>query len=232
VTGIIGARRLWTVCEHFEDVAVDSLTLAACTGGDVGGAAIAQSAMAQSAQEITGAVSDLMRNLVFRTANGQNTAGFNLDIEQLNIIRGREFGTPNFDALRRHWRGSSVYDQPGCSRAPDPGADALRCFRHVTDDRDTARSLRDVYGHVDGIDAFIGLMLEPDRDRRFPPTAARVVLEQMRRTRAADPWFYLNRDNPHLAFSRAERERIDETVAESLEASYGLRDLRDGFKVP
>lgn len=198
---------------------------------DVGGAAIARSAMAQSGQEVTGAVSDLMRNVVFRTANGQNTAGFNLDIEQLNIIRGREFGTPNFDTLRRHWRGSSVYERSGCSRAPEAGADALRCFEHVTDDRDVARRLRDVYRHVDRIDAFIGLMLEKDHRRRFPPTATRVILEQFRRTRAADRWFYLNRTNPHLNFSHAERERIDETVAQSLEASYGLRNLQDAFRV-
>ena len=53
-----------------------------------------------------------------------------------------------------------------------------------------------------------------------------------RRTRAADRWFYLNPANPFLAFSPAERQRIDETVAESLAASYGINGVRDAFEVP
>ena len=100
----------------------------------VGGAAIGKSAMTQSAQAITGKISDLMRNIVFQTGNGQNTAAFNLDIEQLNVIRGREFGTPNFDALRKFWRGESVYELPGCARASEAAADPLHCFRDVTPD--------------------------------------------------------------------------------------------------
>jgi hypothetical protein len=213
---------------------------------EVGAVAVMRGAMGQSAQAVTGQVSDLMRNIVFRTANAQNTAGFNLDIEQLNIIRGREFGTPNFDALREHWRGASVYELPGCRRAPEADSDPLRCFEYVTDDRNVAKRLRAVYGHVDRIDAFIGLMLEQGRSghddhlhdddgdsrSRFPETAAIVILEQLRRTRAADRWFYLNADNPALAFSAAERRRINETVAESLAASYGMNGIRDAFAVP
>jgi hypothetical protein len=64
--------------------------------------------MSQSAPTVTGAVSDLTRSIVVRWANAQCTAGFNLAIEQLNVIPRREFGTPNFDALRAFWRGSSV----------------------------------------------------------------------------------------------------------------------------
>jgi hypothetical protein len=198
----------------------------------VGGAAVFRGALGQSAQEVTGQVSDLMRNIVFRTANAQNTAGFNLDIEQLNIIRGREFGTPNFDALRRHWRGASVYELPGCRRAPEGSADPLRCFRYLSDDRRVAERLRAVYGHVDHIDAFIGLMLEDHFRSRLPETATIVILEQLRRTRAADRWFYLNADNPALAFSPEERRRIEETVGESLAASYGMTGVRDAFAVP
>jgi hypothetical protein len=200
----------------------------------VGGTAIAKSAMTQSAQAVTGRVSDLMRNVVFRTANGQTTAGFNLDIEQLNVIRGREFGTPNFDALRRRWRGASVYGRVGCARVPEGESDPLRCFTYVTKSRRVAERLRSVYGHVDRIDAFIGLMLESDGDDTFPlpPTATIVLLEQFRRTRAADRWFYLNSGNPYLRFSTEERRRIDETVAESLRASYGIAGIDDAFEVP
>lgn len=199
----------------------------------VGGAAIGKSAMTQSAQAITGKISDLMRNIVFRTANDQNTAGFNIDIEQLNIIRGREFRSPNFDALRKHWLGFSVYELPGCSRAPEAGSDPLRCFRYVAADRAVAEALRDVYRHVDRIDAFVGLMLEGDpRLFRFPPTATKAILEQFRRTRAADRWFYLNAANPHLSFTHAERRRINETVADSIRASYGIAGVDDAFRVP
>ena len=59
-----------------------------------------------------------------------------------------------------------------------------------------------------------------------------MILDQLRRTRAADRWFYRNAANPALAFSSAERRRIDETVAESLAASYGITGIRDAFAVP
>jgi Animal haem peroxidase len=199
----------------------------------VGGRAVALSAMSQAAQAVTGRVSDLMRNLVFRTANNQNTAGFNIDIEQLNIIRGREFQIPNFDALRRHWRGSSVYGLPGCNRAAEAHADPLACFKYVSKEKRVYEKLREVYRHVDRIDAFIGLMLESNDDDagqfRFPPTATIVILDQLRKTRTADRWFYLNADNPHLDFSPAELARINETVGQSLEASYGLTGIGDAF---
>jgi hypothetical protein len=206
----------------------------------VGGAAIARSAIAGSAQAVTGGVSDLMRNIVFRSANGQSTAGFNLDIEQLNIIRGREFGTPNFNVLRKFWRGRGVYELPGCSRAAEADVDALQCFAYVTTRSDVAQRLQTTYRHVDRIDAFIGLILEhtadsddadADQEPRFPPTATAIILDQFRRTRAGDRFFYLNAD-AGLNFSAEESRRINETVAESLEASYGLPVIRDAFHVP
>ena len=200
---------------------------------EVGGKVIAKSAMAQSAQAVTGKVSDLMRNIVFRSANRQGTAGFNLDIEQLNIIRGREFGTPNFDQLRRHWRGQSVYDLPACYRAVEADVDPLACFLYVSKTPEVARLLRSVYRHVDRIDAFMGLMLESNADSeqyRFPQTATAIILEQFRRTRAADRWFYQNGANPYLDFSSAELRMINETVAESLAISYGITGVPDAFE--
>jgi hypothetical protein len=67
--------------------------------------------------------------------------------------------------------------------------------------------------------------------RRREQTASSIVLNQFKRTRAADPWFYANGANPYLAFSPAEWKRINETVAESIEASYGIRRIRDAFEV-
>ena len=201
---------------------------------EVGGKAVATSAMKQSAQEVTGKVSDLMRNIVFRSGNNQATSAFNLDIEQLNIIRSREFGAPNFDALRAFWRGRSVYGLHGCTRAPEGQKDPLRCFRHVTKDRTIAEKLRKVYGHVDRIDAFAGLILENNHDTgwfRMPQTATTIILTQFKRTRAADWWFYLNRTNQRLDFSPAEWRRIHEPVAESLALSYGIQDVSDAFHV-
>jgi hypothetical protein len=111
--------------------------------------------------------------------------------------------------------------------------DPLRCFRYVTPDNTRASRLRDVYRHVDRIDAFIGLMLEGPGPGvvRFPPTATVIILNQFRRTRAADRWFYLNGGNPHLAFSSAEWQRIRETVAESIYASYGIEGMDEAFRV-
>jgi hypothetical protein len=200
---------------------------------EVGGKAIATSAMKQAAQAVTGQVSDLMRNIVFRTANGQSTAGFNLDIEQLNIIRGREDATPNFDALRTFWRGASVYSLPSCTRGPADGDDQLPCFLAVSKTPAIAQKLQSTYHHVDRIDAFIGLMLENNADTEqyhFPQTASSIILTQFARTRAADRWFYLNTANSNLNFSAAEMKRINETVAESLALSYGITGVSDAFE--
>jgi len=60
--------------------------------------------------------------------------------------------------------------------------------------------------------------------------AAAIILEQFRRTRAADRWFYLNGANPYLAFSPAELARINETVAQSLASSYGITGVPDAFE--
>jgi hypothetical protein len=70
-----------------------------------------------------------------------------------------------------------------------------------------------------------------DPGLRFPPTATAVILDQLRRTRSADRWFYLNAANPHLRFSPAERRRVHETVAESIRASYGIPVIGEAFRV-
>jgi len=201
---------------------------------DIGGAAIGKSAMSQAAQKINGKVSDLLRNIVFRSANGQNTAGFNLDIEMLNIDRSRKFGTPNFDDLRKSRRGESVYELPGCSRGPEAGSDPIKCFKYVTKNNTLALALRSVYRHVDLIDAFVGLMLEDNNDNdkfTFGQTATIIILQQFRRSRAADPFFYANQAND-VNFSNAEMKRISETVAESIEASYGFEVPCEAFRMP
>jgi len=200
---------------------------------EVGGKAVTTSAMQQAAQAVTGKVSDLMRNIVFRSANGQSTAGFNLDIEQLNIIRGREFGTPNFDALRSRWRGASVYSLPACTRAAEGESDPLPCFLAVSKTPEVAQKLQSTYHHVDKIDAFIGLMLESNADTeqyRFPQTASAIILNQFARTRAADWFFYRNAANAALDFSAAELARINETVGQSLALSYGITGVTDAFE--
>ena len=200
---------------------------------EVGGKAISVSAMTQAAQALTGKVSDLMRNIVFRSGNNQGTAGFNLDIEQLNIVRGREFATPNFDALRKQWRGSSVYDLPACERAAEGEDDPLPCFLQVSRNPAIAARLRSVYGRVDRVDAFVGLMLESNSETEqfhFPQTASSIILHQFQRTRAADRFHYENTANPHLDFSMEERRRINETVAESLRLSYGITGITDAFE--
>jgi hypothetical protein len=198
---------------------------------EVGGKAIAISAMKQAAQAVNGEVSDLMRNIVFRSGNNQGTAGFNLDIEQLNIIRGREFATPNFDALRAHWRGASVYDLPACDRGENE--DPLPCFLYVSKTPEIAGRLQSVYKHVDRIDAFVGLMLESNADseqHRFPQTAAAIILDQFAKTRAADRFYYQNSANSALDFSETELARIHETVAQSLALSYGITGVTDAFE--
>jgi hypothetical protein len=76
-------------------------------------------------------------------------------------------------------------------------------------------------------------MLESDDDDtgpfRFPPTATTIILDQLRKTRTTGCWFCLNADDPDLNFSPAELARVNETVGQSLQASYGLTGTGDAF---
>jgi peroxidase len=191
----------------------------------LGGKAIVQSALVQHAQILSGKINDLMRNAAFQSANGQNTAMFNLDIETLNIIRDREFRTLNLNGLRSFWVGESLYDKKGCLRS-EP-LDPIECFLFITNNVSKAEDLRSVYHHVDQIEAFIGLMFDETGDEdEFGEIASAIALSQFKRTRSADPnWYQI------FPYTQEELEFVQESVADILENNFSIPNIQNAFRI-
>jgi hypothetical protein len=187
----------------------------------MGGRAILQSSLVQTAQGISGKITDLMRNAAFQSGNFQNTARFNIDIETLNIIRGREFRTKNINALREYWLGEGFYGEDDCERAEPK--DPIDCFKLLTQNSTKAKDLQDVYKHIDQVEAFIGLMLEDDSNNRineFGELTSKIILDQFKRTRSADPNWYEIFD-----YDAGELDFVEETVEDILETNFSIENI-------
>jgi hypothetical protein len=190
---------------------------------------VLKSIITQSAQEMNGKVTDMLRNVVFRSGHNQGTPPLNLDIEMLNIFRGRELGVQNFDQLRALRIGRSAYDRNRCKKEDE--IDHISCFLSITRNHTLAGLLRDVYEKVDKVDTFIGLILErKDSSRNVGATTSEVVLSQMKRTRDADPFFYLNVGN--LGLSIKGYNRSVETLSDTITRLFGFDAGNSAFEIP
>jgi hypothetical protein len=187
----------------------------------LGGRAILQSSLVQHAQVISGKISDLMRNAAFQSGNNQNTARFNIDIETLNILRGREFRTKNINALREYWLGEGFYGQADCERTEPQ--DPIECFELLTQNSSKAVDLQEVYKHIDQVEAFFGLMFEDDsksREDEFGELTSKIILDQFKRTRSADPnWYEI------FPYEDEEIGFVHETVADILEINFSIENI-------
>jgi len=189
----------------------------------LGGKAIILSSLIQFAQKITGKTSDLLRNIAFQSANNQNTPRFNIDVEALNILRGRDFKTKYYNNLREYWVGESLYGQSGCSRQ-EP-MDPIECFQKITKNNTLAEELQSIYKHIDEIDAFIGLILEDTGNAGdFGETSSAIILDQLKRSRSADPNYY-----EIFPYTLDELDYVNESVADIIEENYGIV-VKNAFK--
>jgi peroxidase len=122
-------------------------------------------------QELDAKVIDDVRNFLFETPV-PGVRG--LDLVSLNIQRGRDMGLPDFNRVRR-----------------DFGLPGIRKFSQLTSDPAMQAALRDLYDDVDDIDPFVGFLIEDDLQRRMVgPTLFRVLVDQFRRSRDGDRFWY------------------------------------------
>eukprot|EP00178_Gracilaria_changii_P027685 TRINITY_DN904_c0_g1_i1.p1 TRINITY_DN904_c0_g1~~TRINITY_DN904_c0_g1_i1.p1 ORF type:complete len:566 (+),score=96.53 TRINITY_DN904_c0_g1_i1:3210-4907(+) len=124
------------------------------------------------AQEVDTLVVDALRNFLF--SNVPEESGF--DLIALNLQRSRDHNVPRFNQLRELFVGS-----------------AARSFEQITSDRAVQRKLRQAYGSVDNVEAWVGLMAE---DKRASSGLGRTNEELWRtefsRLRDGDRFFYLD----------------------------------------
>jgi len=162
---------------------------------------------AQRAQEMDVHVIDDVRNFLF----GAPGAG-GLDLVSLNLQRGRDHGLPDFNTVRT-----------------DYGLAPKRTFSEITSDPTLAARLQAVYGSVDDMDAFVGLLAEDHLgDGMAGETLQTVLLEQFGRTRAGDRFWYTR------SLRRADRMRVLNTrLADVIRRNTSIRRLQwNVFFVP
>lgn len=122
-------------------------------------------------QEIDLQVVDGLRNFLF----GPPGAG-GFDLISLNIQRGRDHGLADFNSTRVAY-----------------GLDPVESFSDITSDADVAANLETLYGDVNNIDLWVGLMAEDHTDSgSLGETATAIIADQFERLRDGDRFYYEN----------------------------------------
>jgi hypothetical protein len=160
-------------------------------------------------------INSVLRNFLFNNNNPADTTRFGIDLASLNIQRGRDHGLPDYNTVRKHYTGSRVTD-----------------FSQITSDSSQAASLKSLYGNVNNIDLWIGLLSEDHiSNASLGLTMSKILKAQFERLRDGDFYFYLN--DPYLPF--AMRYEVSKTrFSDVLERNTRLTTLQSNvfFTLP
>lgn len=171
-------------------------------------AAVIRGLAAQEANEIDTQVIDSVRNMLFGPGVGR-------DLIALNLQRGRDHGLPDYNTVREDF---------GLSRVAN--------FADITSDPAMAAALAMVYGDVDSIDPWIGLMIEDHLPgASVGETMAAIFRDQFGRLRDGDRFFYLN-DGELGALELAFLEGL--TLADIIRLNTDAQSIQDNvfFVIP
>ncbi|MBL9030645.1 MAG: peroxidase family protein [Phycisphaerae bacterium] len=162
----------------------------------------------QQANEIDLQVIDEVRNLLFGPPGSPGR-----DLVALNIQRGRDHGIPHYNQLRA-----------------DYGLTPLSSFSEVTSDPAIAAQLQALFGDINSVDAFVGLLAEDHLPgASVGQTMAAIFRDQFFRLREGDRYFYLN--DPTLAGLWSEIE--DTQLSDILRRNSGVILLQGNvFMIP
>jgi len=129
----------------------------------------------QAQQALDCKLIDDLRNFLF----GPPGTGGGLDLAAININRGRERGIPDFNTVRSNF---------GLPRATN--------FRDITGDAESAAILETIYGSVDRIDSWVGMLAEdPMPDALFGETIMAIMKRQFQLLRDGDRFYFENDDS-------------------------------------
>lgn len=122
-------------------------------------------------QTIDTRVVDDLRNFLF----GPPGAG-GMDLSSMNIQRGRDHGLADYNTVRQSF-----------------GLPAVTQFSDITSDLTRQNQLATLYGNVDNIDPWVGLLSEDHvPGTATGPTHRAILIDQFQRLRDGDRFFYLN----------------------------------------
>jgi len=132
-------------------------------------------------------VIDDVRNFLF--ASGPNGG---LDLAAINIERGRERGLIDYNSLR---------DKYGLAK--------LNSFNNLTDDTNQATLLNALYGDINNLDPWVGMLAEKHVEgSMFGDLVSTIMASQFQILRDGDRFYYEN--DP--AFSNSRKQMIKETT--------------------
>jgi len=154
-----------------------------------------------TAQHVDSTIVGPLRNFLF---GPPGSGGF--DLASLNIQRGRDHGLQNYNRVRA-----------------DFGLRPVRNFGQITSNGALAAKLQQLYGSVDNIDAWVGLLAEDHvRNGSLGPTATAILIEQFTRLRDGDRFWYQNGQ-----FSSSDLAVIERTtLRDVLERNSGAEGLQ------
>ncbi|MDA8745512.1 dockerin type I domain-containing protein [Rubripirellula amarantea] len=152
-------------------------------------------------QEIDLQVVDGLRNFLF----GPPGAG-GLDLVSLNIQRGRDHGLADYNSTRVAY-----------------GLDAVESFDQISSDPDVQANLESLYGDVDNIDLWVGLLAEDHTENgSLGETATTIISDQFERLRDGDRFWYEN-----VLSDREIREIENTSLADVIERNTNINSLQE-----
>jgi len=150
-------------------------------------------------------INSVLRNFLFGSPN--DPVRFGIDLGSLNIQRGRDHGLPDYNTVRKYYTGSRISS-----------------FSQITTNTVLADSLRGLYGTVDNIDLWTGILAED----HLPNTSVGRTMHEILRTqfeklRDGDYYFYLN--DPYLP-TRTKNKIISTKFSDVLKRNTTLTNLQ------
>ena len=140
----------------------------------------------QTQNQVDLKITDNLRNFLFGDPNSGQS--FGLDLASLNIQRGRDHGLPDYNSVRKVYTGKEA-----------------RNWRDITRDNEVQKLLEELYGDIDDIDLWVGLLAEDKKDgSSVGKTLHAILKKQFEDLRDGDRYYFEHDD--HLR--RQDRNRI------------------------
>ncbi len=159
---------------------------------------------AQIQQSLDCKVIDDVRNFLF----GPPGFGLGMDLAAININRGRERGLPDYNSIR-----SSI------------GLPTVRSFGESFDSHTDAQALEELYGDVNDIDPWVGLLAEVHLPGAlFGETIMAIVKKQFQEIRDGDRFFF--EADPSLSTAEVEMIR-NSTLTEIIRRNTAIEAMQE-----
>jgi hypothetical protein len=155
--------------------------------------------------EIDTKINETLRNFLFTSPN--DTVRFGIDLASLNIQRGRDHGLPDYNTMRQYYTGSKATS-----------------FAQITSNTTLASQLQSLYGTVDNIDLWVGILAEDHLPgKSVGNTMHQMLKAQFQKLRDGDYYFYLH--DPWLS-ANDRNSIINTTFADVIERNTSLTSLQ------